>query len=138
MPVIYLADIDLQPVIVRCVSEDFEGDGVVVTLEWIRGQENSLYTYHVDVTPQPPFIISLNRSSVQLKLLYNVPYNVSVVKTSPCGQSLRSRVTIDELYYGECPACTQNNNSMVKGCPIQCSYLLNINSVSTKIVTLIR
>ena len=101
MLVINLADIDLQPVTVRIASENFEGNGVVVTLEWTRGQGNSLYTYHVDIIPQPSFIISLNRSSVQLRIPYNVPYNVSVVKMSPCGQSLRSRVTINELYYGE-------------------------------------
>lgn len=96
-----LADVDLQPVVVRFMLKAFERNGVVVSLEWIP--ENSLYSYYVLIIPQPSFIIRLNRSSVQLKVLYNVLYNVSVVKTSPCGQRV---YTVNELYYGKCHACT--------------------------------
>ena len=93
------SDIDHRPVILSIISEDFESNGVVVTLKWLTHVQ-LIYTYHVDIVPQPSsLIIGVNRSSVQLKILYNLAYNVSVVKMSPCGQSI---ATIIELYYGEC------------------------------------
>jgi hypothetical protein len=92
-----LADLDFQKsTTVRTVSEHFTRDDVEVSLEWVP--ENSLYTYHVDVTPQPAFRMNLRRNSIRLKVEYNILYNVSIVIMSPCGQT----VTIDEIYYGEC------------------------------------
>jgi hypothetical protein len=88
-----------QATIVRVISERFNRDDVEVSLEWVP--ENSLYTYHVDVTPQPAFRMNLRRNSIRLEIEYNILYNVSIVKASPCGQT----VTVSEiLYYGECHA----------------------------------
>ena len=81
---------------VRTIPEDFNRDNVEVTLEWVP--DNSLYTYHVNITPQPAFSMRLKRNSIHLKVEYNVLYNVNIVTVSPCGQTL----TINEtLYYSE-------------------------------------
>jgi hypothetical protein len=72
----YLADFDST--IVTVVSERFTRDDVEVSLEWIP--DNSLCTYHIDVTPQPAFRMSLRRNSIHLKVEYNIMYNVSIVK----------------------------------------------------------
>ena len=104
---VILADLDFQlaTITVRLISERFNRDGVEVILDLEWTHENSLYSYHIHVTPQPSFIVKLNRSSVQLKVLYNLLYNVSVVNLSPCGQRVHS---ISELYYGECCTCELN------------------------------
>jgi hypothetical protein len=92
-----LADLYFQQATaVRVVSERFTRDDVEVSLEWIP--ENSLYTYHVDVTPQPAFRMNLRRNSIHLKVEYNILYNVSIVKVSPCGQTI---TMLDEIYYGK-------------------------------------
>ena len=66
---------------------------------------DSLYTYNVSAVPQPSFIADLDENLVQLKVLYNMIYNVSVVRASPCGQRINV-TTFDQLHYGECHACT--------------------------------
>ena len=112
--IIILADHGFQQttIIVRVVSEHFNRDDVKVSLEWIP--ENPLYSYHVHITPQPLFLtVNLSRSSVQLKVLYNVLYNLSVVKMSPCGQTRAG--SIIELYYGECHTHVGSTNLTVKG-----------------------
>ena len=87
---------DFESIMVRTISEDFNRDNVEVSLEWVP--DNSLHTYHVNVTPQPAFSMKLKRNSICLKIEYNVLYNMSIVTVSPCGQTL----TINEtLYYGE-------------------------------------
>jgi hypothetical protein len=92
-----LADLDFQKsTTVRTVSEHFTRDDVEVSLEWVP--ENSFYTYHVDVTPQPAFRMNLRRNSIRLEIEYNILYNVSIVIISPCGQP----VAKNEIYYGEC------------------------------------
>ena len=88
--------VDFESIIVRAISEGFNRDDVEVSLEWVP--DNSLHTYHVNITPQPAFSMRLKRNSFRLKVEYNVLYNVSIVTVSPCGQT----VTINEiLYYGE-------------------------------------
>ena len=44
------SDIDHQPVILSVISEDFESNGVVVTLKWLTHVQ-LIYTYHVDIVP---------------------------------------------------------------------------------------
>ena len=72
-------------------DEEFESDGVTVTVEWIS-IESSLY---INITPHLPFNFS-ESTRVQLK----VPYNTAVVRvvvtpSDPCGQN-----SVFELYYG--------------------------------------
>ena len=87
---------DFDSIMVRSISERSNRDDVEVFLEWVP--DNSLYTYHVNITPQPAFSMRLKRNSIRLKVEYNVLYNMSIVTVSPCGQA----VTINEiLYYGE-------------------------------------
>ena len=87
---------DFDSIMVRSISEGFSSDNVEVSLEWVP--DNSLHTYHVNVTPQPAFSMRLKRNSIRLKVEYSVLYNLSIVTVSPCGQA----VTINEtLYYGE-------------------------------------
>jgi hypothetical protein len=92
-----LAESDFDSTIIRTISERFNRDDVEVSLEWVP--DNSFYTYHVDVTPQPGFRMNLRRNSIRLKVEYNILYNVSIVKVSPCGQMV---TVLDEIYYGEC------------------------------------
>ena len=68
------------------VSEEFDIDGVMVTLEWMQG--STLYSYRVSVVPPSWNIISSRseRVRVQVKALYDIPYNVSV-ETLLCGIS---------------------------------------------------
>ena len=73
-------------------KEQFEKDGVTVTLEWT--QENS---YNFSVFPSLPIIFS-GDANVQLKVPYNTVYNISllVIPPNPCGQN----DTFFEVYYG--------------------------------------
>ena len=94
--VINFADLDFQQAMI--IFEHFNKDDVDVSLGW----ENSLQPYYVNIALQPSLLINQTISStVRLKVLYNILYNVSIVITSPCGPS----VTINETYYGECHTC---------------------------------
>ena len=73
--------------------KQMETDSVTVILEWV--QENGT-SYNVSVVPQAS--IRFTRStSIQLTVLYNVLYNVSIV-ASLCGQNTTG---ISVLSYGE-------------------------------------
>ena len=86
---------DPKEVAITSVSEQYEGDGVIVTLEWT--QENPLYTYNVSVIPVPIEITFTGKARAQMKISYNTSYNVTVVASSPCGQGDATNFT--ELYY---------------------------------------
>ena len=69
---------------ITIISEQFEKDGAIVTLEWT--EENSLYSYNVSFSPQLE-VMFIGRVRVQLKVPYNSLYNVSVAAIPPCQQS---------------------------------------------------
>ena len=79
---------------------------IVLRYPW-SGSQGTYSTPTMSISPLnvPPVIVRLNRSSVQLKVLYNLPvlYNVSVVKMSPCEQRVH---TINKICCGECHTCT--------------------------------
>ena len=52
-------------------------DSVTVFLQWTKELNNSLVTYHVSVEPMAHVDTGDGRANVTL--LYNTPYNVSVV-----------------------------------------------------------
>ena len=77
------------------VSEFFDMNSIMATLEWT--QENDV-TYNISIFPQ---ILVANikmsgSSSIQLTLLYNTYYNVSIVATR-----CETTTTIIPLHYGE-------------------------------------
>ena len=74
------------------ISDFFGINSVTATLEWT--QENDV-TYNVSIFPLVTVETS-EGSSVQLTLLYNIHYNVSIVATR-CGKS----TTIITLHYGK-------------------------------------
>ena len=78
------------------MTEQFESDGVTVTLEWY--QNRSFYSYYVSVTPD---IVMRTNGSILLKLKvpYNTFYNVSILATPPCGKNNVTNFT--ELFYRE-------------------------------------
>ena len=77
-------------------EEYFENDGVSITLEWL--QTDSTYSYHVAVVPNLPLNFSTS-TSVQIKVPYNSPHNVSIVVSS-CGQH-NTTVFFKEVFYCE-------------------------------------
>ena len=63
---------------------EFGTDSVAVVLEWIQALEDGI-SHSVDIIPQVN-ITSLTNTSIQLQVLYNIFYNVSVM-FSLCGQT---------------------------------------------------
>ena len=80
--------------IVVNISEFFGTNGVTATLEWT--QENDV-NYDVNIFPQVSSTVKVLRSSsLQLTLLYNTHYNVSIVAIR-CEET----TTFIPIYYGE-------------------------------------
>ena len=73
---------------------NFGNDSVAVTLEW---SQFSGETYSIVTVPQPVNMSSIMSTSVQLVLLYNTEYNVTVTATL-CGYSNASNFIT--IYYG--------------------------------------
>ena len=78
------------------VSEFFGINSVTATMDWT--QENNV-TYNISIFPQISTAVEwLGSSSVQLTLLYNTHYHVSVVATlTHCEKT----TTFIPLHYGE-------------------------------------
>ena len=78
--------------------EEYSANNVTVILEWTR-EEGVLY--NINIIPQIPiaFIGNRNQStSVQLTVLYNTEYIVSVEAALPCQNQSSNHV---QLFYGE-------------------------------------
>ena len=77
------------------ISEFFDTNSVIVTLEWT--QQNDV-TYNVIIFPQISIasVEMLGGSSIQLTLLYNTHFNVSIIATR-----CETTATIFPLHYGE-------------------------------------
>ena len=77
-----------------------ERNGVIVTLWWMGYSPLYLSHYHITVKPQPSVMKStLERTRFQLKLSYNILYNVNVIAVPLCGQN--NVTTSTELIYSE-------------------------------------
>ena len=88
--------IDLE-INITLLSEQFESDGVVVTLEWVH--RNS-YLYNVSVTPLLPELTYSNITSLRItfNVSYNTHYSVNITALPPCGVKLSTAITI---HYGK-------------------------------------
>ena len=76
--------------------ERFESTGITVMIKWM--EESPFYLYHITVFPQAEIIFA-GRDQVQLNILYNIFYNVSVVASSPCGLDNATNTT--EIFFSE-------------------------------------
>ena len=85
-----------QSIEVTTSLEHFEREGATVTLELT--ELNSFYSYHVSALPQLMSHMFIESTMVQIKVFYNVHYNVSIIATSACGKSI---TTFTDIYYGE-------------------------------------
>ena len=76
---------------IQMLSEDLGRDGIQVTLEWTQ-DNSSFYSYNFSVTPNPVSALTTERMRVQLKVSYDIPYNVSVQATCTptCGMEASS------------------------------------------------
>ena len=83
---------------VTSLSEQFEGQGVLATLELT--QKTSIYnsSYQVTVVPQLSLVF-LEKNIFQLRVSYDIPYNVTV-ELSLCRQTVTDTTSI-VLYYSE-------------------------------------
>ena len=80
----------------RVVSEEYYGvDNVIVTAEW--AQQAGVSNYTTRISPVAPSALSIGSTSLQLTLLYNTEYNLSVVAVTPCGNA----TSFIRLHYGE-------------------------------------
>ena len=66
-----------SPANIQIVSENFEKDGIGVILEWIQ-ENHTMYSYNVSVTPHPVSTLISERMRTELKVSYDLLYNVSV------------------------------------------------------------
>ena len=82
---------------VTVLSEEFEVDGVIITLGI---GENAHYSYHVSAIPQLTSVTSIGSARFQFEIPYNTLYNVSVVAAHLCGQN--NVTTFIDLYYSKC------------------------------------
>ena len=88
-----------QSIEVTTLSEHVGKEDITVMLKLT--EINSLYSYHINAIPQ---LLSLkfvddSQTMVQVKVSYNVHYNVSILAASPCGKNNVTKFT--EVYYGE-------------------------------------
>ena len=77
-------------------------------LEWI--QNDVTYSFHIIVVPPLPQVNFSASTQAQIKVPYNVAYNVSLLVSS-CGQ-YNVTAFVKEVFYGELLdiVCTLSNN----------------------------
>ena len=79
------------------MMEQFESDGVLVTLEW--HQNPNFHSYYVSVIPNNIIVMRTNGSvHLMLKVPYNTFYNISILAALPCGENMTD---FTELFYRE-------------------------------------
>ena len=88
------------PVNIKIVSENFEKDDIRVILEWTQENHTS-YSYNVSVTPHPVSTLISDRMRVELKVSYDLLYNVSVLATPHCTGQGSTVEVFTGLYYGQ-------------------------------------
>jgi hypothetical protein len=78
-----------------------ERDGVIVILQWTEYYSPLCqFHYHIDVKPQPAVMnLTKEKTSIELKVSYNILYNVTIVAVLFCGQN--NVTTSTELIYSE-------------------------------------
>lgn len=82
---------------INTLSEQFESNVVTVIVEW-NVEESS--ARHYDVFIRPPAIFMYKQNTiVQLRISYNIAYNVSIESTSMMCR--RNMTAVTELYYSK-------------------------------------
>jgi hypothetical protein len=92
----YILDIPNPPELEITLKPDmthFGADNFTVTLEW---SQFSGETYSIATVPEPVYMSFTRSTSVQLVMLYDTPYNVTVTATL-CGH--RNTTNFTTLYY---------------------------------------
>ena len=84
---------------IQIVSENLEREEVTIILEWTQ-ENHTYYSYNVSVTPHPASTVISERMRAQLKVSYNILYNVSVLATPHCTEQGNIEAFV-ELHYGE-------------------------------------
>ena len=95
-----------QNIEVTTLSKLFGSEAVNVTYTLLLTELDYLsYLYHVSAIPQlrsQPFIndhSTANNITVQVEVLYNIQYNVSILAASSCGKNNFTNFT--QVYFGE-------------------------------------
>ena len=92
---------------IQIVSENFKRDRVEVLLEW-KQENHTFHSYNISITPHVASTLISERMRVQLKVSYDILYNVSVLATPHCtGQGNNYLAALIELYYGEYKISTE-------------------------------
>ena len=92
----YLIDIQYTPIL--SVLEEYGADNVTVTVEWVLAQAGVIYSFRI--SPLVPIMFT-GRSSLQMTILYNTVYTLSVVATAVCRPNATTFITLNygEVYY---------------------------------------
>lgn len=77
-------------------SEEYKADSVAVTLEWTQEGGVPYNISIISITPEVP-IEYIGHTQVNLSLIYNTEYNVSVQATLTCQNQVPSHF---QLFYG--------------------------------------
>ena len=97
----------IPEIVLRTDMTNFGNDNVTVTLEW---SQHSGETYTVVTVPEAVNVSFITSTSVQLVLLYNTEYNVTVTATL-CGHSNATNFTT--IHYGIIVHTGNATNAMV-------------------------
>ena len=84
---------------VMSISEEYEANAITITVDWTPAQilHNIVITYFVNISPTVPIILT-GSTGCQLKIQYNIEYNLSITAATPCRTNATSfRI----LKYGE-------------------------------------
>ena len=81
--IMHILGIQYTPVL--SISEEYEANAVTVTVDWTPAQilHNIVITYFVNISPTVPIILT-GSTSCQLKIPYNIDYNLSIIAATPC------------------------------------------------------
>ena len=79
------------------LMETVKSDHILMTLEWT--QNDLTYSFHITVVPPTPQVNYSTSTQVQIKVPYNVAYNMSILVSS-CGQ-YNVTAFFKVVFYGE-------------------------------------
>jgi hypothetical protein len=76
-------------------------DNFRVALEWAEEED---LVYNISTSPPAIATALLGNTSVELTLLYNAPYSVTIAATTQCGLTI-STTTLSQISQSELPDC---------------------------------
>ena len=78
--------------------EQTKEDSINVTLMWNESVNPTLFSYHINITPETSYTFA--ERSVTIELLLGITYNITIVATHLCGQTMPI-ILNTELFYRE-------------------------------------